>query len=76
MNWIQKILALIQFAPSILQLIVAIEGIFGAGNGSAKKALVMATLPDSTPPEITDGVSKMVDKHVAALNSAGVFKKG
>jgi hypothetical protein len=76
MNWIQKILALLQFAPSILQLILAIESAIGPGQGPLKKSIVMTSLPADTPKDIQDGVSNMVDRQVVALNAAGTFKKG
>ena len=74
MGTIAIILQLIQLAPAILQLIVQVEGIVGAGKGADKKAMVMAPL--STAPEaIQKGVSNMIDSHVASLNSMNVFKK-
>jgi len=72
MNWLQDALALIQLAPQILQLILQVETIFGAGGGAAKKAVVTDAVVASVAPEtVTAKVGNMIDRNVAALNTAG-----
>ena len=72
MNWLQVVASLVQLAPSILQLIVQIEQVFGSGSGAVKKSIVMEPVKScGAPVEVVAGVSNMVDAHVAALNQAG-----
>ena len=75
MGWLQIVLALVQLAPSIVKLVMDVEGIItGAKTGSAKKSVVMQTVA-SAPNEVQGAVSNLVDKTVEVLNSTGVFKK-
>lgn len=74
MNWLSAVLGLLQLAPSIVQLIVQIEQLFGAGNGVDKKAIVMSTV-SSAPTAVQSTVSTFTDGVVSAANKAGVFKK-
>ena len=75
MGWLTLVLSLVQLAPSIVDLIIKIEGAITANkSGEAKKAVVMATVADA-PTEVQGGVSKLIDTTVGALNAAGVFKK-
>lgn len=71
MNWLQLVLALIQMAPSVIQAIQQAETTLGPGNGPAKKAMVLAPLAATadTPPEVTNGVSNMIDTIVSAINT-------
>jgi hypothetical protein len=69
---IQDVLALIQFAPSILQLIVQIEGVFGAGSGAMKKTIIMNSVA-AAPPTVQSHVSNFIDATVKTMNEAGKF---
>jgi hypothetical protein len=64
MNWFQIALNLFQLAPQVLALIAAAEAAVGAGNGAAKKAIVMAPLA-AAPTELQSAASTMVDSIVA-----------
>ena len=82
MNWLQKLLALLQLVPSILTTIVQVESVFQAagvatGTGASKKDVVMAAVTSATDvaPEIVASVGNTADKIVGALNAGGVFKK-
>lgn len=70
LNWFSKVMQLFQLAPMILQMIQQVEQIVGPGNGAAKKAIVMAPLTSSVPPELIPDVSSMIDNMVAAQNKA------
>jgi len=74
MGWLSTVLALIQLAPSILQLIAQVETIFGAGNGAMKKQIVMAPLA-AAPQSVQDQASKFIDNTVAAANQVGAMGK-
>ena len=52
MGWLQTVLGLLQLAPSILQMIAQVEALFGAGNGAAKKAVVMSAT-EGAPAAVT-----------------------
>lgn len=72
MNWLQDALMLIQLAPNILQLILQVEQIFGAGSGAAKKAVVTdAVVAAGAPETVTAKVGSLIDRNVASLNVAG-----
>ena len=74
MGWLNIVLALLKLVPSILAMITQVESVFGAGNGAAKKAVVMSAVTGSTTPlAVTEGVSTFVDHAVTALNTAGKF---
>lgn len=77
MKWLQLVL---QFFPTILQMIMTIEVAVKAlpvntpvVTGLQKKAIAMAVLQPSA--DQTDGVSKLIDTTVGALNSTGIFTK-
>ena len=71
MNIFSTILALVKLAPDILALIAAVEMAFGAGNGPAKKEVVMSAVA-GLPPELTTAISTLVDHVVAVKKTAGV----
>jgi len=75
MGWLQIVLALVQLTPNIVQLILQVEQIFGAGQGPAKKVFIMSEITQAAPSEFSDKVSNMVDMQVAALNAAGKLPK-
>jgi hypothetical protein len=76
MNWLQLALGLLQLAPDVLELVVKIEQLIGAGNGAAKKQIALAAAaPGETPTHVQAGVSNLIDTTVSVLNSTGVFKK-
>jgi hypothetical protein len=63
----------VQLLPLILQGIMMAEGAIGAGNGDAKKALVMSIFPPANPQNqvIQDTrtvASSLIDGTVATLN--------
>ncbi len=72
MKWLQTTLALVQFAPSLLQLIVSVEALFPKGAGAAKKAIVMASVASSGA-AVAESAGVFVDATVKQLNAAGVF---
>ena len=81
MNWISLIVAALSQLPNI---IVAIETIIGAGNGTQKKSIAVstvtapATLAGATPEQIqslTSAAGTIIDATVTSLNAAGVFKQ-
>lgn len=75
MNWLKL---LVQYLPTILQLVVSVEQTMGAGNGAAKKQVILDVLTAS-PPVLADGATKtasvaaIIDVVVAALNKAGAL---
>ncbi len=69
MNWFELALKLFQLAPQLVALIGAVETAIGAGNGPAKKALVMLPLA-SAPPELKAVASTFVDNVVTEKNKA------
>lgn len=76
MGWLQIALGLLQLAPEILKVILSVEQVFGAGNGAAKKAVVMSTIEASgAPAALVSKASGLVDSTVASLNQAGVLPK-
>lgn len=67
MNWLAILQLVFQLAPQIVTMIGQAEAVFGAGNGAAKKAMVMAPVHAAgAPPEVTEAISTMVDSVVAA----------
>jgi hypothetical protein len=67
MDWMAKALQLVGFIPELLKLVTEVETIFAAGNGAAKKAVVTAAVTGAgAPPEVTSGISGIIDAIVAA----------
>jgi hypothetical protein len=70
MGWLQIVLALLQLAPQIIQTVLGVEGLFGIGQGPAKKAAVMGTLA-AAPPEVQSAASLFVDQVAVPAMKAG-----
>lgn len=77
MKWLQLILGLL---PYVLQTVVSVEQVVGAGNGQTKKQLVLdaidagAHVGETVPVENVKIVSTLVDSVVGSLNATGFFK--
>jgi hypothetical protein len=86
MKWI---LLALQLLPGILSTVKAVETSIGAGNGKAKKQIVMdailagATAAQTIPEEHAQAVSTLehaqavstlVDTTVKVLNNSGIFQ--
>lgn len=73
--------ALVQLLPVILQAIMGVEEVIGAGNGSTKKQMVLDSIQavakagESVPNGLVSAVSGFIDSTVGNLNSSGIFKK-
>ena len=72
-------LQVLRFFPYILQGIMAVEAALKGQPGATKKAVVMAAITagaqigETVPQPVVDGVSKLVDGTVAALNASGLL---
>lgn len=78
MGWLRWI----QYLPLILQVVTQVETLTGAGKGEEKKKAAVALTKDvlgmagvSVKPDLEEGISHLVDRTVAVLNSHGVFSK-
>jgi hypothetical protein len=83
MKWL---LFALQILPAILEAIKAVEAALpGAGQGAAKKALIVSTVAASSLDEKSTPISpsdekstaiigKLIDTSVSILNAAGVLK--
>lgn len=65
----------VQMLPLILQGVMLAEGAIGAGNGPAKKEMVMSLLPPNDPndavlKDATSVTSGLIDHTVLGLNMA------
>lgn len=71
----------LRYLPLILEGVIAVENVLGAGKGKAKKQLVMnvfdaaAHVGEQSDDKVVAAVSKSVDLVVDTLNQAGVFAK-
>lgn len=77
MKWLELAKTILTLLPIILQAIAAVEQQIGAGNGPAKKELIMGAIGAAGAPEadgVADAISKTVDMSVGVLNKVGVFK--
>lgn len=68
MNWLQTTLAILQLAPALLQLIAEAEALLGAGQGAAKKTIVMMPLAGA-PQQMKDFASGFIDNVVSLKNA-------
>jgi membrane-bound lytic murein transglycosylase B len=72
-------LQLLALLPNILQAIIAVESVFGVGQGAAKKAMVMSTATASAEvgqvvsPKLVTAVASLIDSSVTTLKAAGVI---
>jgi hypothetical protein len=70
---------LLALLPNILQAIIAVEAVFGVGQGAAKKAAVMNTVTaagaagSAVSAKLVSGVGTLIDSSVATMNAAGVI---
>lgn len=73
------LLMILQFMPTVLQAIVAVEGVVGGGKGQTKKQLVMnaitaaAQVGEKADNKTVAALSGLVDTTVSTLNSSGIF---
>ena len=74
------LLIALRYLPLVLEAVAAIERVIGAGNGKAKKDLVLAAVfaaaevGEKSDDVTVRAVSALVDRTVSVLNAAGVFK--
>lgn len=87
MNWLSYFAAIMQMLPGILDLVVKVESIVGAGQGPAKAAMVTGavTAAVQSDPQVTAAtqghdlnavVGNVATAMVNGLNASGVFKHG
>lgn len=75
-----KFLLILKFLPYIVAAVKAVEDVVGAGNGKAKKEIIMdaitavAVVGSSVDNTTVATISTLVDGTVKTLNGAGVFK--
>lgn len=71
--------AIILYLPMVLEGVVAVEKVVGAGHGQAKKDLVLGAISaaaqagEGIPEEHVSAVSTLIDKVAATLKAAGLF---
>lgn len=72
-------LQILSFFPYVLEGIMAVEKALAGSPGATKKAVVMAAISagaqvgETVPQPVIEGVSKLVDGTVAALNASGLL---
>jgi hypothetical protein len=72
----------LKYLPAVLGGVAAVEQVIGAGNGAAKKQLVLdsitaaGTVGESVPEAHVAGISKLIDLVVATLNSTNLLGFG
>lgn len=85
MNWFQWIQFILGLLPQIIILIQTIEQAIGAGNGAAKKEIVIGSLEAAAAANganekqlksLRAMASALVDRQVAQFNESGTFEKG
>lgn len=79
MKWLTLAL---QFLPTVLNTVVAIEGVAINVPGVNKKQMVLNIITagakgaESAPNATVQGIGQLIDAVVGELNSSGVFNKG
>ncbi len=78
-----KIIGLVfRYLPVVLEAVIAVERVVGAGKGKEKKALVLTAIEAAanvgvkSDDQVVAAISQEVDLVVDVLNKAGTFKKG
>lgn len=72
-------LQILGFFPYILQGIMAVEAALKGAPGATKKAVVLSAIQagaqvgETVPQPVIDGVSKLIDSTVTALNASGLL---
>lgn len=76
------LLLTLQYLPTILQAVVAVEQVIGAGKGSTKKQIIMDSVSaaakvttSAAPTAQIQLISQMIDSVVSTLNSVGALSK-
>ena len=75
-------LLVLQYLPSVLSVVMAVENTFASEPGATKKQIIMDSLTNSVKaldgkvdPKILAGISTLIDTAVGVLNVVGIFTK-
>ncbi len=70
-----------RYLPFVLEAVLAVERVVGAGKGKEKKEIVMsafqaaARVGEKSDDRVVTAVSELVNLNVDMLNKSGIFKK-